>query len=104
MDGCQRRGEGRRVARVPGRRSSVAAALALTFTLTLVAATFGPSNARASGLKAMWGPATHDGVSLFPTYRTLGVKLYEDALRWNEIAKRRPRDAQNPRARAYKWP
>jgi hypothetical protein len=52
----------------------------------------------------MWGPATRDGVSLFPTYRALGVNIYEDVLRWNEIAPRRPRRAQNPSDSAYRWP
>jgi hypothetical protein len=104
MDGCERREEGRLIARMLGARSSAVAALALTCTLTFVAPTLGPSDARASELKGMWGPATRDGLSLFPAYRALGVKLYEDVLRWNEIARRRPKDPQNPRARAYRWP
>jgi hypothetical protein len=52
----------------------------------------------------MWGPATLDGVSLFPTYRELGVKIYEDRLPWQSIATRRPRNASNPKDPAYKWP
>jgi len=62
------------------------------------------SLARASATKAMWGPAIHDGVSLFPTYRELGVKIYEDRLRWSEIAPRRPRNSRNPNDPAYVWP
>jgi hypothetical protein len=52
----------------------------------------------------MWGPSARDGVSLFPTYEELGVKLYEDDLHWNTIAARRPRHPRNPRDRAYAWP
>src|ERR1035438_2763209 len=62
------------------------------------------SLARASALKAMWGPATHDGVSLFPTYRELGVKIYEEKLAWDSIAMRRPRSPRNPNDPAYVWP
>jgi hypothetical protein len=57
--------------------------------------------AQAYGLKAMWGPAVHDGVSLFPTYRDLGIKIYEDRLYWSSIAPRRPRSPNDP---AYAWP
>ncbi len=62
------------------------------------------STAHAGGVKAMWGPALRDGVSEFPTYRELGVKVYEDVLRWNLIAQHRPRNPRNPRDRAYVWP
>jgi hypothetical protein len=62
------------------------------------------SPASASATKAMWGPAIHDGTSLFPTYRELGVKIYEDRLRWSAIAPRRPHTPGNPKDRAYVWP
>lgn len=62
------------------------------------------SLAQASATKAMWGPAIHDGASLFPTYRDLGVKIYEDDLRWSSIATRRPRNPTNPNDPAYTWP
>jgi hypothetical protein len=74
---------------------------------TAVALLFSPamsSPARASALKAMWGPAIHDGVSLFPTYQDLGVKIYEDGLRWNLIAPRRPQHPTSPNDSAYAWP
>jgi hypothetical protein len=105
MEGCGRPA-GRRtetVRRPVGSCAGIAAALALVLTL-LLAVGPGQSSARASGLKAMWGPATRDGVSLFPAYRALGVNVYEDVLRWNEIARRRPRRAQNASDRAYRWP
>jgi hypothetical protein len=60
--------------------------------------------AAASGLKAMWGPALHNGVSVLPTFRTLGVKIYEEVLRWNEIARWRPRRPRDPKDPAYIWP
>jgi hypothetical protein len=62
------------------------------------------ANALPHGLKAMWGPAFRDGASLFPTYRTLGVEIYEDRLEWNAIAPTRPLHARNPDDPAYKWP
>jgi hypothetical protein len=62
------------------------------------------SLARASATKAMWGPYTHDGTSLFPTYRELGVKIYEDHLFWSTIAPRRPQHPTNPNDPAYVWP
>jgi len=55
-------------------------------------------------VKAMWGPAIHDGASLFPTYRDLGIKIYEDDLHWASIALRRPRSPTNPNDPAYAWP
>src|SRR2546430_8365473 len=105
MEGCGRPAGRRRetVRRRGGSRAGFAAALALVLTLLLALGPGQPS-ARAGGLKAMWGPATRDGISLFPTYRALGVNIYEDVLRWNEIAPRRPRSAQNPSDRAYRWP
>ena len=60
--------------------------------------------AHAGGVKAMWGPGTRNGVSQFPVYKELGVKVYEDVLRWNLIAARRPRHPRNPRDPAYAWP
>lgn len=78
--------------------------------LALVAVLFGAgldarrADARAGALKAMWGPAVVNGVSQFPVYRDLGVKIYETTLYWNTIATRRPQDARNPRDPAYVWP
>jgi hypothetical protein len=78
-------------------------------TLALaVAVLFGVGVHRAGAaspvLKAIWGPATHDGVSQFPVYRQLGDRLYEDLLRWNSIARRRPRHPRDPNDPAYVWP
>src|SRR5256885_763666 len=105
MEGCGRPAGRRRetVRRRGGLCARIAAALALVLTLS-VALGPGQSSARANDLKGMWGPATRNGVSLFPAYLALGVRLYEDVLRWNEIARRRPRKAQNPSDQAYRWP
>jgi hypothetical protein len=67
------------------------------------AASLGTSPARAA-LKAMWGPATRSGISLFPTYQRLGVSVYEDSLRWDSIATRRPHRPRDPSDPAYAWP
>ena len=64
----------------------------------------GAGKANATPLKAMWGPGTHDGVSLFPTFRELGVQLYEDKLDWSLVAPRRPRHPRDPNDPAYRWP
>jgi hypothetical protein len=52
----------------------------------------------------MWGPYIVNGRSQFPTYRTLGVKIYEDDLDWDLIAPTRPHNARNPSDPAYRWP
>ncbi len=75
-----------------------AAALALLF------AALAPREARAADVKAIWGPAVHDGASLFPTYRELGIKIYEDRLYWSSVAPRRPDQPRNPNDPAYVWP
>ncbi len=63
-----------------------------------------PASSSAEALKAMWGPAIHDGASLFPTYRDLGVKIYEDHLYWDMIAPHRPHNPLDPNDPAYIWP
>jgi hypothetical protein len=58
----------------------------------------------ATPLKAMWGPALHNGQSLFPTYRELGVGIYEEGLDWFQVATRRPHNPRDPNDPAYVWP
>lgn len=55
-------------------------------------------------LKGMWGPAVHGGVSQFPVYQRLGVRLYEATLYWSQVATRRPAKATVPGDPAYRWP
>src|SRR5947209_12477501 len=63
------------------------------------------ASARPLPLKMIWGPLTlPNGHSAFPTYRKLGVKVYQIELLWNDAAPTRPRDPTNPRDRAYVWP
>lgn len=77
----------------------------LSIAVALIALSLATSSpARASATKAIWGPAIHDGASLFPTYRDLGVKIYEDHLYWYLTAPRRPRNPLNPNDPAYIWP
>jgi hypothetical protein len=54
--------------------------------------------------KAMWGPLTFQGRSLFPTYRDLGVGIFQSAVRWDWVAPTRPARPTDPRDRAYRWP
>ena len=63
-----------------------------------------PREARAADVKAMWGPGVQGGVSRFPIYRDLGVKIYEDRLDWSTIALHRPHTPGNPEDQAYVWP
>jgi hypothetical protein len=81
-----------------------AGVLAFFAFLALLGAGVMARDARAAALKAMCGPAVHNGVSLFPTYRDLGVKIYDDHLFWNSIALRRPHNPRNPNDPAYTWP
>jgi hypothetical protein len=83
------------------KRAASAAVLAVVLALAGGGA---PAGASAKPLKAIWGPATRNRVSLFPTFRDLGVNVYEDDLHWNAIASRRPRHPRNPSDPAYKWP
>jgi hypothetical protein len=80
------------------------ARIVVLLPLAFAPACFGASAQGAPALKAMWGPATHDGVSLFPTYRELGVTIYEDGINWASVAARRPRNPRNPDDPAYVWP
>jgi hypothetical protein len=89
----------------PGPRARAFAACvgALALALTL-GACLETCAAQAASVKAMWGPAVHEGASLFPTYRELGVGIYEDRLPWQSIAARRPSNPRNPHDPAYVWP
>jgi hypothetical protein len=82
----------------------VTGAAAVGLVLAGVASSNASPPAAASGLKAMWGPSRHDGVSVFPTLKNLGVNIYEDALHWDLVARRRPRHPRDPNDPAYSWP
>jgi hypothetical protein len=56
-------------------------------------------------LKGIWGPTELTSGSAFPTYRSLGVDLYQTALLWSTTAPSRPRgDPRNPNNPDYHWP
>jgi hypothetical protein len=54
--------------------------------------------------KAILGPESRDGVTAFPLYHDLGVKVLQTTLNWSEVAKTRPADPTNPNDPAYVWP
>jgi hypothetical protein len=80
-------------------KTTLIVAMAVSLFASLTA-----SRAQAAATKAMWGPSIRNGVSLFPTYQDLGVKIYEDDLRWNLVALRRPQHPASPSDPAYVWP
>ena len=80
---------------------------AFAFCLALLALPASASGAPLVGKplhKAMWGPPEIDGQSLFPTYKDMGVTLFQIQLRWDMIARSRPEDPTNPDDPAYRWP
>jgi len=79
-------------------------ALRIVVVLIALLISAAATGAQASDLKAMWGPGIHEGVSRFPIYRDLGIKLYEDAIPWASVALRRPRHPTDPKDPAYVWP
>jgi hypothetical protein len=66
--------------------------------------------AHARNTKAIWGPAKNEsdqpcpGCSLFPTYRQLGVDVYQFQIKWRDVAVTQPADPRNPADPAYHWP
>jgi hypothetical protein len=94
------------------RRLLIVAVAAASLALLSVAArgtgTVAPARGaitRAPVPKMIWGPLTlPSGASAFPTYRKLGVKVYEIDLDWATTAPTRPADPQNPADPAYRWP
>jgi hypothetical protein len=70
--------------------------------------------AGANTTKAIWGPSsldannaacpTTDPCSAFPTYRELGVDVYQFQLWFHQIAPTPPADPRNPNDPAYEWP
>src|SRR5438874_1631651 len=99
----ERRGVRRGVRRRARRLAAAVALFAVCGSGAILPPQASAAATQASGLKAMWGPAFRNGVSLFPTYRTLGVSVYEDVLRWNIIARRAPLNSRNPFDPHYVW-
>ena len=80
----------------------VARILALTLAVLALAAP--AACAATSTKKGIWGPVRIDGVSQFPTYKGLGVGVYNVSLSWADVAGRRPMHARDPADPAYRWP
>jgi Cellulase (glycosyl hydrolase family 5) len=80
------------------------AAAVLAVVLLVAAALSGAAGAR-TPLKMIWGPATMpNGASAFPTYRSLGVQMFQIQLAWSSVAPTRPADPGDPADPAYRWP
>ena len=75
---------------------------ALIAALCLLAV--GTAPAEAARKKAIWGPPTFNGKSMFPTYKKLGVGIYQLQLPWYLVATTKPVLAQSPKDPNYKWP
>jgi len=55
--------------------------------------------------KAIWGPVTlPGGASAFPTYKELGVDVFQAQVFWDQVATERPARAIDPADPAYRWP
>jgi hypothetical protein len=76
--------------------------LVVALMMSLMAAA--ASDARASAKKSVWGPPYASGASDFPRYRDLGAGIYQDQLRWSDIALSRPDNPTDPSDPAYQWP
>lgn len=96
----------------PGLPAAALAALALIVALVLIAtspaersAAQAPAGAAPQTLKkAMWGLTEHNGQSMFPIYRDLGVGIFQTQARWDQIAVSRPAQPTDPNDPAYIWP
>jgi hypothetical protein len=78
--------------------------LGVLLAALILCALAGTAYADVSRKKAIWGPVRVDGVSQFPTYRSLGAGIYMTRVNWNEVAASRPEKALDPADPAYAWP
>jgi len=62
-----------------------------------------PASGAARAKKGIWGPVQVNGKSQFPLYKSLGAEVYNEEIRWNEIARSRPANPRDPRDPAYRW-
>jgi hypothetical protein len=63
-----------------------------------------PGSASAERHKAIWGPLEFTGASLFPTYKRLGVGIYQMSMSWAAVAPTRPANPRDQADPAYVWP
>ena len=85
-----------------------AIALAAVVSACLAIAAFGAANASAQAApqtlkKAAWGLTSHNGQSMFPIYKDLGVGIFQTQVRWDAVAPTRPQNPTDPNDPAYKW-
>ena len=78
--------------------------VAVVFVTTLLG-TVTAAPAGAAGEKAIWGGLSlPNGKSAFPTYKDLGVDVFQYQLSWAKTAPTKPTQATNPADPAYVWP
>ena len=53
--------------------------------------------------KAAWGLTAHNGQSMFPIYKDLGIGIFQTQVRWDAVAPTRPANPTDPTDPAYKW-
>jgi hypothetical protein len=89
--------------RAPGRRLTLF--VLIVVVASAVAGTASASSRIQYGIQddawLEFGPGKLD--QRLATFKRLGVPLVRFTLHWNEIARRRPKDAASPRDRAYNW-
>lgn len=100
-NGRDTRGDGRRLPAI----TLFAAALAAA---SLLFAASAPERAEAQAApqtlkKAVWGLTSHNGVSMFPIYKDLGIGIFQTQVRWDALAPTRPANPTDPNDPAYKW-
>jgi hypothetical protein len=79
------------------------AAAAISATGFAIAAERASAQAPQTLKKAAWGVTSHNGVSLFPIYKDLGIGIFQTQVRWDAVAPTRPANPTDPNDPAYKW-
>ncbi len=78
--------------------------LALAGATTLAAADRAEAAAAPQTLKkAAWGITEHNGQSLFPIYKDLGIGIFQTQVRWDALAPTKPTNPTDPTDPAYQW-
>ncbi|HLM50738.1 MAG TPA: hypothetical protein VK279_09340 [Solirubrobacteraceae bacterium] len=86
-------------------RARIAARILLTLAVAACAFGVGAQGASAAMKKGFFGETTHDGASVFPVYRDLGVQYFQTQLRWERVAASGPpANPTDPNDPAYAWP
>ena len=72
--------------------------------LIAIALLVAPASAGAERYKSIWGPLEFNGVSQFPTYKRLGVGIFQMSMSWADVAPTQPANPRDPSDPAYAWP